>query len=157
MKNTHGTRTKRVACALSALALTLTLAPNGAQTALASNTEAHYTSGFVSAQEQSAGNLLNSDRARYGLAALTIDPELSRIARIKSEDMRSTVFRTHLPNIRRCAQHADPDGLLLCIGLRKHCAPRHRGKGASGIPLLTRAPAQCAEQKLYARGHRHSL
>lgn len=95
MKNTHGTRTKRAACALSALALTLTLAPNGAQTALASNTEAHYTSGSVSAQEQSAGNLLNSDRARYGLAALTIDPELSRIARIKSEDMRDQQYFAH--------------------------------------------------------------
>ena len=78
MKKPHRLRTKWAACALSALALTLTLAPHGAQAALASNTEAHYTSASVSAQEQSAGNLLNSDRARYGLSALTIDPVLSR-------------------------------------------------------------------------------
>ena len=38
---------------------------------------------------------MNSDRARYGLAALTIDPELSRIARIKSEDMRDQQYFAH--------------------------------------------------------------
>lgn len=95
MKKPHRLRTKRAACALSALALTLTLAPHGAQAALASNTEAHYTSASVSAQEQSAGNLLNSDRARYGLSALTIDPVLSRIARVKSEDMRDQQYFAH--------------------------------------------------------------
>ena len=95
MKNTHGTRTKRVACALSALALTLTLAPNGAQTALASNTEAHSTSGSVSAQEQSAGNLVNLDRSNYSLAPLTLDSELCRIARLKSEDMRDNKYFAH--------------------------------------------------------------
>ncbi|MCI7736187.1 MAG: CAP domain-containing protein [Clostridiales bacterium] len=57
--------------------------------------DAHYTSAFLSAQEQSAGNLLNSDRARYGLPALTLDPELCRIARIKSQDMRDNQYFSH--------------------------------------------------------------
>jgi len=56
---------------------------------------AHYTTASLSAQEQTAGNLLNSDRARYNLAPLTIDPLLCRIARIKSEDMRDNQYFAH--------------------------------------------------------------
>ena len=54
-----------------------------------------YTPDSLSAQEQKAANLLNQDRIRNGLPALTIDPELSRIARIKSEDMRDNNYFAH--------------------------------------------------------------
>ena len=57
--------------------------------------DAHYTSASLSAQERSALNLLNSDRERYGLAPLTLDPALCRIARIKSEDMRDNQYFAH--------------------------------------------------------------
>ena len=40
-------------------------------------------------------NLLNQDRISNGLAALTIDPELCRIARIKSADMRDNNYFAH--------------------------------------------------------------
>ena len=56
---------------------------------------AHYTTASLSAQELTAGNLLNSDRARYNLPPLAIDPELCRIARIKSEDMRDNQYFAH--------------------------------------------------------------
>lgn len=56
---------------------------------------AHYTTASLSAQEQTAGNLLNNDRARYNLAPLVIDPALCRIARIKSEDMRDNQYFAH--------------------------------------------------------------
>lgn len=75
-------------------ALALTLAPCTIPTARAA-LDGHYTSASLSAQEQTAGNLLNSDRARYGLPALTLDPALSRIARIKSEDMRDSKYFAH--------------------------------------------------------------
>lgn len=55
----------------------------------------HYTTASLSKQEQTAGNLLNSDRARYNLSPLVIDPELCRIARIKSEDMRDNQYFAH--------------------------------------------------------------
>lgn len=55
----------------------------------------HYTTASQSAQEQTAGNLLNSDRARYGLEPLILDPELSRIARVKSMDMRDNQYFSH--------------------------------------------------------------
>ena len=46
-------------------------------------------------QEQTAVKLLNQDRAANGLAALPVDPELSRLARIKSEDMRDQGYFAH--------------------------------------------------------------
>ena len=40
-------------------------------------------------------NLLNQDRAANGLSPLALDPELSRIARIKSCDMRDNRYFAH--------------------------------------------------------------
>ncbi len=40
-------------------------------------------------------SLVNEDRARYGKSALTLDPELSRIARIKAQDMLSNGYFAH--------------------------------------------------------------
>lgn len=54
-----------------------------------------YTTDSVSAQEQKAWNLLNADRSSNGLAGLTLDPELSRLARLKSEDMRNNNYFAH--------------------------------------------------------------
>lgn len=72
---------------LALFALMLSLTATGTIRAKAASVEAHYTTGFLSAQEREAGNLLNSDRKNYDLPALTIDPALSSIARIKSQDM----------------------------------------------------------------------
>ncbi len=54
-----------------------------------------YTTQSVSAQEQKMVNLLNQDRKNNGRTALTIDPELCRIARIKSADMRDNRYFAH--------------------------------------------------------------
>lgn len=56
---------------------------------------ADYTTDSSTAQEQKALNLLNQDRAANGLPALTLDSELSRIARIKSCDMRDNHYFSH--------------------------------------------------------------
>ncbi len=40
-------------------------------------------------------NFINQDRAANGLPALTLDRELSRIARIKSQDMRDGGYFAH--------------------------------------------------------------
>lgn len=54
-----------------------------------------YTTDSISVQEQTAWNLLNADRKAHGLPALTLDAELSRIARIKSQDMRTNGYFAH--------------------------------------------------------------
>ncbi len=85
---------KRILAALC-LAVSLTAAGGAAHAAGDASFAAHYTTASLSAQEQTAGNLLNSDRARYNLSALTIDPALCRIARIQSEDMRDNQYFAH--------------------------------------------------------------
>ena len=81
------------AAALTALTLALSLPAGGVLAA--STFEAHYTTASSTSQEQIAGNLLNLDRSNYNLAELTIDPALSRIARLKSEDMRDNQYFAH--------------------------------------------------------------
>ena len=92
MTNRANPRLKKAA-ALAALTLALSLPASGILAA--STFEAHYTTASVTAQEQIAGNLLNLDRSNYNLAELTIDPALSRIARLKSEDMRDNKYFAH--------------------------------------------------------------
>ncbi len=54
-----------------------------------------YTTHSLSLQEEKLLNLINLDRAANGLRPLVHDPELSRIARIKSEDMRDNRYFAH--------------------------------------------------------------
>lgn len=75
-----------------------TLMPTLQPTASASprpTSTADYTTESSTAQEQKAWNLLNQDRAAQGLPALTLDAELSQIARIKAQDMRDNHYFSH--------------------------------------------------------------
>ena len=54
-----------------------------------------YTTFDSTMQEQKLLNLLNEDRARYGLPPLTLDPELSRLAQLKASDMNSNHYFAH--------------------------------------------------------------
>ena len=54
-----------------------------------------YTTFDSSMQEQKMLNLLNEDRARHGLPPLTLDPELSRLAQLKSNDMNTNRYFAH--------------------------------------------------------------
>ena len=87
----------------------LMTAASGSLAADDSSFAAHYTTASLSAQEQTAGNLLNNDRAQYNLAPLVIDPALCRIARIKSEDMRDNQYFAHTSptygDVRRMLTH----------------------------------------------------
>ena len=76
-------------------AFALFACPSASGVKAANSFEAHYTTASVSMQEQSAGNLVNLDRSNYSLAPLTLDSELCRIARLKSEDMRDNKYFAH--------------------------------------------------------------
>lgn len=91
MKHAFYTPRRKLAVILTAAALLFSTLKQPVSAAF----EAHYTTASVSAQEQIAGNLLNSDRMRYGLPPLTLSPELSRLARIKSEEMRDLHYFSH--------------------------------------------------------------
>ena len=49
----------------------------------------------LTADEQKLINLINSERTKAGLNALAVDYELSGVARIKSEDMRTNNYFSH--------------------------------------------------------------
>ena len=55
----------------------------------------NYTTLSSSAQEQKLLNLVNQDRAANGLPALTLDPELSSLARMKACDMNQNNYFAH--------------------------------------------------------------
>lgn len=57
--------------------------------------EGDYTTGAVAVQEENAFLLLNQDRIRNGLPALTLDPALSELARKKSRDMHENNYFAH--------------------------------------------------------------
>lgn len=54
-----------------------------------------YTTPSSQVQEEILLNLLNQERIAQGLSPLTLDAELSRIARIKSVDMRDNHYFAH--------------------------------------------------------------
>ena len=75
-----------------------TAAPTAKPTAKPTSTtisSGDYTTESTTMQEQKLLNLLNHDRAANGLPALTLDSELSRIARIKSQDMLAGGYFSH--------------------------------------------------------------
>lgn len=60
-----------------------------------SPTSSHYTPASLSSQEQYLYNAINEDRAKNGLSALTLDLELSELARTKSADMLNNKYFAH--------------------------------------------------------------
>jgi len=60
------------------------------------NSTGDYTTESASAQEALAWNLLNQDRIANGLQPLPLDEELSRLARIKSTDMKQNHYFAHV-------------------------------------------------------------
>ena len=67
-----------------------------------------YTTFDATMQEQILLNLVNQDRAKNGLAPLALDPELSDLARLKSNDMSANNYFAHeSPTYGNAAQMLD--------------------------------------------------
>lgn len=70
-----------------------------------------YTTLSSTAQEQKLLNLLNEDRARNGLPTLSMDSELSALARTKSQDMLENGYFAHeSPTLGNAAAMLDDSG-----------------------------------------------
>ena len=72
-----------------------TVKGSGSSAVRVPSTADDYTTHSLSLQEEKLLNLINLDRAANGLPPRAHDPELSRIARIKSEDMRDQGYFAH--------------------------------------------------------------
>lgn len=99
MKPTAAPTTQPVATPVPTAAPTPTKAPEAtkkpAATTVPPSTDDDYTTPSISAQEENAFLLLNQDRIANGRSALTLDPVLCEIARLKSRDMHENNYFAH--------------------------------------------------------------
>lgn len=103
-----------------------------------------YTTHSLTAQEEKLLNFVNSDRVSRGLAPLVHDPALSRVARIKAEDMyRGNYFAHESPTYGSMRQ------MLTRFGVS------FRGAGENIARHATVEKAQAA--LLSSEGHRRNI
>ena len=82
------------------------------------------TDGAVRAYEQEVIRLVNVERAKYGLSALTEDWELSRIARYKSQDMHDNRYFAHKSQV-----YGTPFEMIKAFGLSYRTAGENIAMG----------------------------
>lgn len=95
--------------------------------------------------EQTLIRLVNEDRARYGLSALTVDPALCAVARIKAQDMLSGGYFAHTS-----PTHGDIRKMLTTFGVSYTYASENIARSRD----VTHAQAQFLSS---STGHRQTL
>ena len=85
------------------------------------------TSGYqLSASEQQMVDLVNQERAKAGVAALKVDTELSRVARIKSQDMKDNNYFSHTS-----PTYGSPFEMMKSFGIKYRAAGENLAKHGS--------------------------
>lgn len=86
----------------------------------------------LSAEEQKMVNLVNQERAKAGVPALKIDLELSRVARIKSQDMRDKNYFDH-----NSPTYGSPFQMMKSFGITYRTAGENIAKHSSVESAMT--------------------
>lgn len=97
------------------------------------------------AYEQEVVRLVNAERAKHGLAALTEDWELSRVARYKSQDMHDNRYFAH-----NSPTYGTPFRMLRAFGLSYRTAGENIAMGYA-------APAAVVAGWMNSEGHRANI
>ena len=108
------------------------------------NTPAPANSG-MSAYETEVVRLVNVERARYGLAALSADAELSRGARAKSQDMRDKGYFSH-----ESPTYGSPFQMLKSFGVSYRSAGENIAYGYA-------TPEKVVNAWMNSEGHRANI
>ena len=103
------------------------------------------TDASVRAYEQEVVRLVNAERAKHGLAALTEDWELSRVARYKSQDMHDNRYFAH-----NSPTYGTPFRMLRAFGLSYRTAGENIAMGYA-------APAAVVAGWMNSEGHRANI
>ena len=103
------------------------------------------TDASVRACEQEVIRLVNAERAKHGLAALTEDWELSRVARYKSQDMHDNRYFAH-----NSPTYGTPFRMLRAFGLSYRTAGENIAMGYA-------APAAVVAGWMNSEGHRANI
>lgn len=102
-------------------------------------------SSSVRAYEQEVVRLVNVERAKYGLSALTEDWELSRVARYKSQDMRDKGYFSHTS-----PTYGSPFEMMKAFGISYRTAGENIAMGQS-------TPAAVVRAWMNSSGHRANI
>ncbi len=102
-------------------------------------------SNAVRSYEQEVVRLVNVERAKNGLAPLTEDWELSRVARYKSQDMRDRGYFSH-----QSPTYGSPYDMMRAFGLSYRTAGENIAMGQS-------TPAAVVNAWMNSAGHRANI
>lgn len=99
----------------------------------------------VSNYEKEVVRLVNAERAKYSLAPLTENWELSRVARYKSQDMKDKSYFSHTS-----PTYGSPFNMMKSFGLSYRTAGENIAKGQ-------RTPQEVVKAWMNSSGHRANI
>ena len=99
----------------------------------------------VSSYESEVINLVNAERAKYGLSALKENWELSRVARYKSQDMKDNRYFSHTS-----PTYGSPFTMMKNFGISYKSA-------AENIAMGQRTPKEVVNAWMNSSGHRANI
>ncbi|MFJ5623801.1 CAP domain-containing protein [Peribacillus loiseleuriae] len=103
------------------------------------------TSSSISQFEKEVVELTNAERAKSGLKALTIDTELSKVARAKSQDMKDRNYFDHTS-----PTYGSPFDMMKQFGISYSSAGENIAKGQT-------TPQQVVQAWMNSEGHRANI
>ena len=95
--------------------------------------------------EQQVVTLVNAERAKYGLAALTLDETLCGYARVKSQDMHDQGYFSHTS-----PTYGSPFDMMRAFGVSYRTAGENIAMGYA-------TPAAVVEAWMNSEGHRANI
>ena len=99
----------------------------------------------VSAYEKKVVELTNAERAKQGLAPLTLNTELSKVARTKSEDMKNKNYFDHTS-----PTYGSPFDMMKSFGISYQAA-------GENIAMGQKTPEQVVQAWMDSPGHRANI
>ena len=103
------------------------------------------TNSELSAFEQQVVKLTNAERAKQGLAALKVDKELSKVARIKSQDMKDNNYFDH-----NSPTYGSPFDMMKKFGISYSSAGENIAQGQQ-------TPEEVVQAWMNSQGHRENI
>ena len=103
------------------------------------------TDSSVTSFEQEVIRLVNVERAKVGLSALTYDWQLSRVARIKSQDMKDNKYFSHTS-----PTYGSPFQMMKSFGITYRTAGENIARGQA-------TPAAVVNAWMNSSGHRANI
>ena len=111
----------------------------------ASKPNASTSADSVSAYEKKVVELVNAERAKYGLSALTLNAELSAVARAKSQDMKDKNYFSHTS-----PTYGSPFDMMKSFGIKYKTA-------GENIAYGYRTPEAVVNGWMNSEGHRANI